>query len=54
MGINKLNRQRDEDEKFVHEYYLQEEMIRVHAQYEDKKFLELVGIGIIKKGEGVI
>ena len=49
MGVNKLNRQRQYDEKFIEEYYLQEEKIRVHAQDEDRRFLEMIGRGIIQR-----
>lgn len=30
---------------------LKEENLRIHAQYEDKKFLELVGRGVIVRAE---
>ena len=49
MGSNKLNRQRQADIAFVQEHMLSEERLRVQAQYEDEKFLRLIGKGIIRR-----
>ena len=52
MGLKKRQRTVITDIGIVLDNLAHEEKLRIHAQYEDKKFLELVGRGVIKRGVG--
>ena len=49
MGLKKRQRTTQTDIGIIAEGMLYEEKLRLRAQYEDKKFLELVSRGVIKK-----
>ena len=51
MGVKKRNRTFEEDAKIITEGRVLEHLLQKQAEQEDKKFIELVSMGIIRREE---